>query len=122
VLGKAAARGLPIGEVPGFVLDRTRSSLERRFLRLCRDHGLPAPEINVAIGPYVVDFLWRQQRLIVEVDSWRYHGDRAMFEADRDRDAKLKLRGFDVIRFTEWQLDREPHAVAATVRGLLARR
>jgi hypothetical protein len=39
--------------------DLTRSELERRFVRLCRRHLLPRPEVNVRIGEFVVDFLWR---------------------------------------------------------------
>ena len=35
----------------------TRSGLERRFLSLLRENGLPKPETNVTIGPYTVDFL-----------------------------------------------------------------
>jgi len=42
--------------------ERTRSELEHLFLRLCERQGLPAPEVNVRIGPRIVDFLWREQR------------------------------------------------------------
>lgn len=48
----------------------TRSGLERRFLRLCRRHRLPEPEVNALVGPYEVDFLWRDRNLI----EWRPSG------------------------------------------------
>jgi hypothetical protein len=52
----------------------TRSELEERFLRICRDAALPAPEIGAWIphpggGGAEADFAWRDQRLIVEVDE-----------------------------------------------------
>ena len=54
----------------------TRSELERRFLRLCRRHRLPTPEVNARIGPFIVDFLWRDRALIVETDGYRFHRGR----------------------------------------------
>jgi hypothetical protein len=65
---------LPIGTLPGVMHEPTRAELERRFLRLCRSHGIPKPEVNVRIGPYEVDFRWRDQRLIVETDGYATHG------------------------------------------------
>ncbi len=41
------------------------------MLALCRRHRLPRPDVNAKIDRYEVDFLWRDQRLIVEVDGWR---------------------------------------------------
>lgn len=97
----------------------TRSEAEKRFLGLLRDSGLPAPEANVPIGPYEVDFLWREDRLVVEVDSWRFHGDRRAFERDRARDADLVSRGFRVIRVTWRQVTDDPQAVVARVAAAL---
>jgi hypothetical protein len=61
---QAEVLGLPLGtDARG---EHTRSELEHRFLQLCRRHRLPPPEVNVHIGGYVVDFLWRERRLIVK--------------------------------------------------------
>lgn len=49
--------------------DRTRSDLEGDFLRFLAQHGFPSPEVNVKVGNYTVDFLWREQMLAVETDS-----------------------------------------------------
>jgi very-short-patch-repair endonuclease len=70
--------------------DRTASELERLFLRLVRRHRLPDPEVNAQVGGLEVDFLWREQRLIVETDGYRYHRGSAAFEADRERDNRLR--------------------------------
>jgi very-short-patch-repair endonuclease len=106
----------------GWGAERTRSSLERLFLRICREHGIPKPEINVRIGPYEVDILWRAERLVVEVDGYRYHSDRRAFEADRARDRELARRGFAVLRFTDRELSRDPNAVATSLHAHLRRR
>jgi very-short-patch-repair endonuclease len=97
----------------------TRSRLERRLLALCRRHRLPLPEANVLVGHFLVDFLWRHQRLIVETDGYEHHRDRASFEADRARDAKLTLMRYTIIRITWRQITGDPGGVAATLRALL---
>lgn len=108
---------LPIGDQ--LESDHTRSELESRFLALCRRHHLPNPEVNVRVGPFLVDFLWRDRRLAVEVDGFETHGTRSAFEADRARDTQLKLLGHDVVRFTWRQIVGDPSAVASTLRALL---
>jgi very-short-patch-repair endonuclease len=105
----------------GYGTERTRSDLERLFLRICREHGIPKPEVNVKIGSYRVDFLWRAQSLVVEVDGYRYHSDRAAFRSDRARDRELDHRGLTVHRFADEEFD-EPGAVAACLRARLSRR
>lgn len=108
---------LPIGK--GVVADHTRSELEARFLALVRLRRLPRPEVNARVDRFVVDFLWRRERLIVEVDGWESHGTRSAFEEDRARDARLRLLGFDVLRFTWRQLEEDSPAVARAIRALL---
>jgi len=104
-------------EQPAF----TRSEAEKRFLALIRRSQLDSPEVNARIGPYEVDFLWREQRLVVEVDGFAYHSDRAAFERDRRRDADLAALGYTVVRVTWRQLVDEPAAVVARVAQALAR-
>jgi very-short-patch-repair endonuclease len=116
---QAEVLGLPLGD-QGVANDLTRSELERRFLRLCRRHRLPPPEVNVRVGPFIVDFLWRDKRLIAETDGYRFHRRRLAFEGDRARDVELKLRAYEVVRFTYRQVVEEPSRVARTLRVLLA--
>ncbi len=94
----------------------TRSALERRFLRLCREHGVERPEVNVLIEGYLVDFVWRDRKLIVEVDGYEHHRSRRKFESDRERDVVLSTRGWRTRRFTWWQLEEKPGWVAAMTR------
>lgn len=93
----------------------TRSELERRFLRLCKTHGIDKPETNVLIGGYLVDFVWRDRRLIVEVDGYRYHRAPSRFERDRERDVQLGLAGWRVLRFTWRQVTTREGWVAAAI-------
>jgi very-short-patch-repair endonuclease len=116
VVDRARARGYRVGDVVNEA--PTRSVLERKFLRLCRRHRIPAPRVNVRLGPFLVDFLWPESRLVVEVDGYEHHRARTSFEADRARDAELALRGYRVLRFTYRQVTHQPARVAATVRRL----
>ena len=99
--------------------DRSRSELERRFLKLCADHGIPKPEVNVHVAGKERDFVWREQRLVVEVDSWKYHCTRHAFGEDRRRDQTLILAGFQPLRVTDQQIADDAETVAATVLAAL---
>ncbi len=61
----------------------TRGELEERFLALCERHCLPRPNVNTRIDRFEVDFVWRDARLIVEVDGYAYHRSPSAFEDDR---------------------------------------
>ncbi|HEX6752967.1 MAG TPA: type IV toxin-antitoxin system AbiEi family antitoxin domain-containing protein [Solirubrobacterales bacterium] len=115
---QANVLGLPIGPETG--RDRTRSDLERDFLRICRKYRLPAPEVNVRVGHHLVDFLWRGSHLVVETDGYRYHRGRQAFRDDRARDLELRRRGFEVLHLDEEQLEDEPEKVAEVLRARIA--
>lgn len=100
--------------------DRTRSELERDFLRLCRRHRLPAPEVNKRLGPWTVDCVWEPARLVVEVDAWGTHGGSVAFEDDHARDLDLRRRGYSVHRYTASQTRHRPDLVVADLRERLA--
>lgn len=97
----------------------TRSEAETRFLSLVDKARLPQPEANVQLGAYEVDALWRDQRLVVEIDGFRYHSTRSAFERDRLRDAELQAAGLRVMRVTWRQVTDEPEAVVARLAGAL---
>jgi very-short-patch-repair endonuclease len=90
----------------------TRSELEERFLNLCDDHDIPRPQVNTRIEGEEVDFVWREKRLIVEVDGYAYHRSPSAFEQDRERDVTLALAGWRVLRFTWAQITRRSAWVA----------
>jgi very-short-patch-repair endonuclease len=79
----------------------------------------PAPEVNVKVGRWTVDFLWRRQRIAVEADFFGYHRGRVAFRDDRARDLELRRYGFTVHRFSEEQVNEQPGEVAADLRDVL---
>jgi very-short-patch-repair endonuclease len=98
---------------------RTRSDLETAFLLLLENYRLPQPLVNAKVAGIEVDMHWPGARPIVELDSYEYHRTQAEFENDRQRDARLKLAGYEVLRVTDTWLIRDPTGVAETVRALL---
>jgi hypothetical protein len=101
--------------------DRTRSDLETLFLAIVHRYALPLPEVNVKLGRWTVDFLWRSQRLVVETDFWGYHRGSISFEDDHARDLDLRAAGYAVLRYDDTQLESEPARVAEDVTRALSR-
>jgi len=99
-----------------------RSNLERRFLRLVKEAGLPAPSMNFNVAGYELDAYWEPERFAVELDVYATHGSRAAFERDRIRQEDLKLVGVEMTRVTGPRLDREPRAVTGRIAELLEQR
>jgi very-short-patch-repair endonuclease len=97
----------------------TRSEGERRLKALCRAANLPMPRTNARVAGYEVDAYWPAQRLIVEIDGYRYHSSRQAFERDRRKDAALTAAGYRVVRITWRRLRYESYAVAAELAVLL---
>jgi very-short-patch-repair endonuclease len=110
--------GIDVGDYADLTRN-TFSELEHRFLALCRRHRLARPEVNARVGRYRVDFLWREQRLIVETDGNRYHRGALAAAEDARRQHELEALGFTVIRFTWRDVVEEPKRVAAEVRARL---
>jgi Transcriptional regulator, AbiEi antitoxin/Protein of unknown function (DUF559) len=96
-----------------------RSDFETAFLAFTEEHGLPRPHMDEPLGPYFPDAVWRDPRLVVELDSYDIHTTRQAFEADRARDRALMAAGYRTIRITWRQLRREPHQLAGQLRTLL---
>ncbi len=103
---------------------KLRSPLEAKVLPLLVQRDLPPPLINapveIADGRIEVDFLWREQRFVVEADSRDFHGTAMAFERDRCRDRELMRAGYSVLRVTHREAEHEAEAVADTVAARLA--
>jgi Protein of unknown function (DUF559)/Transcriptional regulator, AbiEi antitoxin len=99
----------------------TPNDFQEAMLALIVDAGLALPRCEVPLldGRYTADFYWPECRLVVETDG-RDHRRRARYEHDRERDAKMLLAGYRVVRFTWRQLTERPEYVVATLRALLA--
>ncbi|MEX2106059.1 MAG: type IV toxin-antitoxin system AbiEi family antitoxin domain-containing protein [Solirubrobacterales bacterium] len=98
------------------------SPSEVDFLALCRHAGIPIPMVNVLLEGHLVDFLWPRERVVVETDSWGFHGDRPSFENDHEVTVELVAAGFDVHRATYRMLSGNPGPFLANVRRALRQR
>jgi Transcriptional regulator, AbiEi antitoxin len=111
-------RALALYRAPPF----TRSGLERRFVELVKEAGLPTPSTGFNIAGHELDVYWKRERFVVELDVYSTHGSREAFERDRVRQEELKLIGIEMIRITGPRLDREPQTVIERVVALLEQR
>lgn len=103
--------------------EQPESVLEAKMLSLCFTNSLPAFEFQAPIGPYRVDFLWREQRVIAECDGFAFHGStRDQFERDRRRDAYLQSLGYTVWRFSFRQIVSEAQLVGTQLRSAFRRK
>jgi very-short-patch-repair endonuclease len=100
---------------------RTDSGLESRFLPLARQAGLPAPETQVWLNGFRVDFHWPDLGLVVESDGWRYHRTPSQQAKDHRRDQVHTAAGLTALRFGEEQIRYEPEEVRKTLAAVAAR-
>jgi Transcriptional regulator, AbiEi antitoxin/Protein of unknown function (DUF559) len=100
----------------------TRSGWEDDFPAFCAEHGLPAPVMGVPMGGYILDALFPNEKVIVELDSWRFHRGKVAFETDRERDATTLAKGFVTVRVTEERLDERPRQEALRLHAILVSR
>ena len=98
----------------------TKSELEEMFLALTDAAGIPRPEINALVEGFEVDAVWRDVRLVVELDGRDTHGTAAAFERDRARDRALQVAGWRPVRITYRQMRDAPRAVIDDVCRLRA--
>jgi hypothetical protein len=92
------------------------SRLERRFLELLRNEGLPLPVTNRPAGGRRVDCRWADHRLTVELDGYRYHGSRHAWETDRRREREAYARGDDFRRYTYGDVFEQPGPMLRELR------
>jgi very-short-patch-repair endonuclease len=97
-------------------LAHTRSEIERLLIELCDAHRLPLPKLNVYRHGWLVDAVWDEHRLVVELDGYNSHRTKAQLESDHQRDLELRARGYIVLRYTWRQLTEAPAQVASDIR------
>jgi very-short-patch-repair endonuclease len=100
----------------------TRSKLEDDFLAFTKRYKLPTPQTNVKVAGHLVDAHFPDHKLVVEVDGWEFHSDRAAFGNDRNRDADLLAIGVATVRTTDERLHDTPAEEAARLRTILRQR
>lgn len=99
----------------------TDSELERRFLTIARDAGLPTPLTGARLNGFKVDFFWPELGLVVETDGLRYHRTAAAQARDRRRDHAHAAAGLTPVRFTHAQIAHERRAVVGVLVAVARR-
>lgn len=101
----------------------TQNDFEEDFVALLDAHRLPRPQFNADVvvrgRHFNVDCLWRERRLIVELDGRAVHGTVRAFEEDRERDRLLLADGWRVMRLTWRQARDDGLAIAEDLRTAL---
>jgi very-short-patch-repair endonuclease len=96
------------------------SGLEGRFREILRRDGQPPMDRQVDVGGEEwlgrIDFIDRDAKLIVQIDSERYHEALIDKAADAAQTAALDEAGFEVQRYTDTQVFFRPYEVAGPVR------
>ena len=110
----AKLRSVIHGDVPV-----TLSALERRFMRIVEEAGLPLPVTNRLADGRRIDCRWPAHRLTVEIDGYRYHRSRHAWERDRKREREARARGDDFRRFTYSDVER-PAAMLDELRAAVS--
>lgn len=102
---------------------RLKSPLEAKVLPLVLN--VPAPLLNapvqIANGRIEVDFLWPENRFVLEADSRDFHATHIAFERDRWRDRELLRAGYTSLRVTHQSAETESTAIAETIAARLSR-
>ncbi|WP_285794499.1 hypothetical protein [Micromonospora sp. NBRC 107095] len=122
VLPRVPRRHL-IGQTVGDIAGGAQALSEIDFLRLCRRHGLPAPDlqkhrVDAAGRSRWLDAYWRKWRVQVEVDG-AHHMDARQWAADMRRQNDVWTSGDRILRFPAWLVRARPDEVADTVRRAL---
>jgi hypothetical protein len=110
--------------LPASTQPRLKSPLEAMVLPLLAARGVPMPRCNALVelvdGRIEVDFLWAEQRFVLEADSRDFHSTEVAFERDRWRDRELMRVGHSSLRVTRLHAENETEAVAEAVVVRLA--
>jgi very-short-patch-repair endonuclease len=100
--------------------ERILSKLEQAFIKLLKQNNLPLPQTNRPAGGRLVDCRWPKEKLIVELDGYRFHRSRHAFEQDRQRERQAYARGDQLRRYTWADVVEHPAPTLSELRAVLA--
>jgi very-short-patch-repair endonuclease len=105
---------------------KIRSRMEAKLLPLLTEAALPIPLTNAKLRldgkTYEIDFLWREQKLVVETDGGRFHDNPAAGERDSDRNHALAAAGYHLPRLGWEDLRDRPEQTLGEIARLLRSR
>ena len=95
------------------------SELERLFLALLREHGLPLPVTNRLTGAFYVDCRWPDHSVTVELLSYGFHNSRHSWEKDHRRPRDARRRGDRFRTYTWTDVVEDPRDMLRELHELL---
>lgn len=106
-------------------LGPTESWLERAFIDLLQDAGLPLPTVQrrvraQGINIARVDCCYDADLIAIELKGYNHHSTRQQLIADAARENELQIAGYRLLQFTYDHVVRRPGYVLDTVRRALA--
>jgi very-short-patch-repair endonuclease len=104
-------------------LRQNQSEAERRLWRRLRSRLLGGFKFvrQEPIGPYFVDFVCREEKLVVEIDGATHSTDDERFR-DAKREEFLRERGYRIARFGNDEVYSNIEGVFDTILAALKRR
>jgi very-short-patch-repair endonuclease len=100
--------------------DGARSEAERLLVKLLRDNGITGWKANYPVGGYKIDVAFPKQKVAIETDGWAFHSSQEDFQTDRERQNKIALLGWQVLRFTWLDLTEYPQRVLTVIRTAIS--
>ena len=97
----------------------TLSPMEDAFLALLARAGLPLPQTNRPASGDRVDCRWPEHRLVVELDSYRFHATRHQWEEDRRRERRARAAGHEHRRYSWGDVVDDPGPMLSELAVLL---
>ncbi|HET7417601.1 MAG TPA: hypothetical protein VFJ61_08260 [Solirubrobacterales bacterium] len=97
------------------------SELERAMRPVAKSAGLAVPETKVWVNKFEVDFFWPDLGIVVEADGLRYHRTASQQRRGLERDQAHIAAGLWPLRFSHWQIAKEPAYVRRILRQVAAR-
>jgi very-short-patch-repair endonuclease len=93
--------------------------------RLAQDEMLAGLfQFNIRVGTgygsqFLVDLVWVEGRIVVEVDGYEFHCDRGAFSADRRRDYELVISGYLVLRLPQDEVVEDVELAVEKIRDVV---
>jgi very-short-patch-repair endonuclease len=96
--------------------DGAQSEAERVLIKLLRDNNITGWKANYPLAGFKIDVAFPGEKVAVETDGWAFHTSQEDFQTDRERQNKIALFGWKVLRFTWLDLTEYPQRVLAEIR------
>jgi very-short-patch-repair endonuclease len=97
--------------------------LARRLQDDPRLAGLFAPNQIIATvrrHRLMVDLLWQEGKLVVEIDGYQWHSSKQAFSHDRQRDYELSISGYLTLRLPHHEVIADPDTALEKIADLVA--